>query len=241
MSIETDTLPATAGAWTPSASVKILSASAESMNEGDLVQVYGSSLGTEPSATDGTLVGTVVKTPFGIVFSPVPQFWKAYPFLRASSPSGANDAVILVNGSTGGGAGPTPGLASDESIDLNLSLQDGYAYVFTYEAIAEGPAPTEDPVSGVQAAAFILNYSTPSGLAFLQEAGNIAKLVGGFPPPKETPLYNPPSPATKWILAAPVIQGPPGAQFLQWVFTDFGTEAVVKIALQVRGTKVAHA
>ena len=68
MSIETDTLPATAGAWTPSASVKILSASAESMNEGDLVQVYGSSLGTEPSATDGTLVGTVVKTPFGIVF-----------------------------------------------------------------------------------------------------------------------------------------------------------------------------
>ena len=174
MSIETDTLPATAGAWTPSASVKILSASAESMNEGDLVQVYGSSLGTEPSATDGTLVGTVVKTPFGIVFSPVPQFWKAYPFLRASSPSGANDAVILVNGSTGGGAGPTPspndfsafvtgqtpGLASDESIDLNLSLQDGYAYVFTYEAIAEGPAPTEDPVSGVQAAAFILNYST---------------------------------------------------------------------------------
>jgi hypothetical protein len=88
------------GIWTASTISFIASATPSGLQPSDVVEVYGSTLGTEPTAVGGTLVGRITLDAQGkIVVSPAGQFWGAYPFYRLRQAVGNTPAgSVKING-----------------------------------------------------------------------------------------------------------------------------------------------
>ena len=90
-----------AGAWTASAFVAIASLRGQALDVGDVIEIYGSTLGTEGHVTEGTRVALVeVQSDETILTSLLPPFWPVFPFFRLNQTVGATPGgSILLNGS----------------------------------------------------------------------------------------------------------------------------------------------
>jgi hypothetical protein len=88
------------GLWTHAPFATVTSVTQENFQFGDCYAVFGSSIGTEPSATDGTNVASVCFDQSGLTVSPIPKYWTAYPYYRLSQEGAgsAPTAKIAING-----------------------------------------------------------------------------------------------------------------------------------------------